>query len=325
MSDAELNKVAQALTQAQRILVTSHPDPDGDAMGCTIAATLALEGMGKQATAYNPDPVPRRFRFLSGHQRCRQSLPQGATFDTTLVLDCSVERVLSPGALQQDQLGRLVVVDHHKVGGSLGHVRYVDPSAASVGVMLYRLFAAMQLDLTPLAQALFLTVMSDTGSYRYQNTNPEAMEVSARLLELGVNPWEVASRLYEDHPANEVKLLGLVLSTLEVSAGGACAALTVTEQMLADCGCTPDVVDGMINHARGVEGAQVALLLRPGADGAVRVSFRSRGAVDVSAVAAGFGGGGHHNAAGCTVQGTLEQVRARVFAAVQRVVGGTKP
>ena len=174
-----------------------------------------------------------------------------------------------------------------------------------------------------MAEALFCTVMSDTGSFRYQNTNPEAMQVSAVMLEQGVDTWRVASHLYEDHPANEVKLLGLVLGTLEVSDDSLCAALMVTPEMLRETGCGQDVVDGMINYARGVEGAQVAILMRPG-DGQVRVSLRSRGAVDVARVAEQFGGGGHHNAAGFSRTGELSLVRQELFAAVSWLLGEAK-
>ena len=314
-------RVIGAIQQGGRFLVTSHPDPDGDAIGCMAAALLMLRDLGKEVVAFNPDPVPRRFRFLEGTDQFVQQLDSGETFDTTLVMDCSPDRILDRTGLGPERLGRVVVVDHHKIHGSGGDVVYRDPQAASVGVLLFRIFQRMGLDLALVAEPLFCTVMSDTGSFRYQNTDPESMRVSATMLEQGVNTWRVASHLYEDHPANEVKLLGMVLGTLEVSADGLCAALMVTPQMLQDTNCTQEVVDGMINYARGVEGAQVAILMRPG-DGRVRVSMRSRGSVDVSAVAQQFGGGGHHNAAGFTRTEDLALVRQELFEAVTRLLDG---
>ena len=308
-------RVIEALQQGRRFLVTSHPDPDGDAIGCMAAALLMLQGQGKEVVAFNPDPVPRRFRFLEGTDQFVRQLPEGEAFDTTVVMDCSPDRILDRTGLSPESLGKVIVVDHHKIHGSGGDVVYRDPEAASVGVLLFRIFRRMGLDLATVAEPLFCTVMSDTGSFRYQNTNPESMEVSAKLLERGVDTWRVASHLYEDHPANEVKLLGLVLGTLEMSEDGLCAALMVTPRMLSDTGCGQDVVDGMINYARGVEGAQVAILMRPG-DGRVRVSLRSRGAVDVAAVAMQFGGGGHHNAAGFSRSEELAVVREELFEAV---------
>ena len=319
-ADAEAS-VIEALEQGKRFLVTSHPDPDGDAIGCMAAALLTLQEMGREVVAFNPDPVPRRFRFLGGTDQFVRELPADAAFDTTVVMDCSPDRILGHTGLDDERLGRIVVVDHHKIHGSGGDVIYRDPAAASVGVLLFRLFQRMGLDLSPAAESIFCTVMSDTGSYRYQNTDPECMRVSATLLEHGVDTWRVASHLYEDHPAGEVKLLGLVLRTLEVSDDGACAALMVTPQMLEQTGCGQDVVDGMINHARGVEGAQVAILMRTATDH-VRVSLRSRGAVDVSKVAAHFGGGGHHNAAGFTRAEPLEMVRRELFEAVTDLLNG---
>ena len=314
-------RVIDAIQRGGRFLVTSHPDPDGDAIGCMAAARTALQELGKEAVAFNPDPVPRRFRFLEGTDQFVQQLHSGETFDTTLVMDCSPDRILDHTGLGPESLGRVVVVDHHKIHGSGGDVVYRDPQAASVGVLLFRVFLRMSLDLARVAEPLFCTVMSDTGSFRYQNTDPESMRVSAALLEQGVDTWRVASHLYEDHPADEVKLLGLVLGTLEVSDDGLCAALMVTPQMLEQTGCTQDVVDGMINYARGVEGAEVAILMRPG-DGRVRVSMRSRGSVDVSAVAEHFGGGGHHNAAGFSRAEDLALVRKELFEAVTRLLDG---
>ena len=311
--------VIHALQQGRRFLVTSHPSPDGDAIGCTAAALLLLQSMGREVVAYNPDPVPRRFRFLPGTEQFVDHLT-GHHFDTTVVMDCSPDRVLDRCGVPRPQLGTVVVIDHHKTPCTDGDVIYQDPAAAAVGVLLFRLFRRMGVDLSVAAEPLFCTVMSDTGSFRYQNTDPEAMRVSAELLELGVDPWNVASHLYEDQPARELRLLGQVLRTLEVSDDGLCASLTVTPEMLADCGCTPDVVDGMINYARGVAGAQVAILLRPD-PGGVRVSLRSRGSADVAAVAERFGGGGHHNAAGFSRADDLPLVRRELFAEVARMLG----
>ena len=316
-------QVIEAIQQGRRFLVTAHPDPDGDAIGCMAAARTMLRELGREVVAFNPDPVPRRFRFLDGTDQFVQQLDAGEVFDTTLVMDCSPDRILDHTGLGAESLGKVVVVDHHKIHGSGGDVVYRDPDAASVGVLLFRVFQRMDLDLGPVAEPLFCTVMSDTGSFRYQNTDPESMRVSAGLLEHGVDTWRVASHLYEDHPAPEVKLLGLVLGTLEVSDDGLCAALLVTPQMLEETGCGQDVVDGMINYARGVEGAQVAILMRPG-DQRVRVSLRSRGAVDVSAVAKQFGGGGHHNAAGFSRTEDLAVVRAELFEAVTKLLAEAK-
>jgi len=319
-TEGTVARVARVLRGGQAVLVTSHPSPDGDAIGCMCAALLFLEQMGKEVVAYNPDPVPRRYRFVPGNERITAEVP-GGPFDVTLVLDCSDDRMF-PGGLDRTLLGQVVVVDHHKTLGSLGDLILRDPAAAAVGVLLFRIIGELGVELTPdIAEALFCSLMSDTGSFRYQNTNPDAMRVAAALLEAGVDPWRVSSSLYEERPRRELELLSRVLQTLTVSADGLAASLTVTGGMLAATGCTPDMVDGFINYARGVQGVEVAVLFRPG-PGSVRVSFRSRGTVDVSLIAEAFGGGGHHNAAGCTIHGDVDEIRTDLFAEVSRIVAG---
>ncbi len=322
MTRGSLAKVIDALNAGRRFLVTAHPGPDGDALGSMVAATVMLERvLGRQAVAYSPDPVPDRFRFLEGTDRFLSEVPEG-TFDTTLVLDCSDSKLFAGNDLPRGIQGTQVVIDHHKTGGDFGDVCYIDPAAASAGVLLYRVFSAMGLDLGLVAEPLYCSIMSDTGSFRYQNTNREAMEVCGALLANGVDPWRIASHLYEDRPRGEVELLGKVLTTLEMSEDERCASLTVTSEMLADCGCDPDATDGLINYARGISGVEVAVLFRP-RDGGVRVSFRSSGDHDVSAVAARLGGGGHHNAAGCFLEdATVEQAREAVFDQVREVLRG---
>lgn len=320
-SKGDLARVIDALNAGRRFLITAHPNPDGDALGCMSAAlTMVEKGLGREAVVYSPDPVPDRFRFLEGADRFCSDLPEG-TFDTTLVLDCSDSRLFAGNKLPPGIMGTRVVIDHHKTGGNFGEALYMDPNAASAGVLLFRLFAAMGLDVGLAAEALYCSIMSDTGSFRYQNTNREAMEVCGALLAQGVDPWRIASHLYEDRPRGEVDLLGKVLTTLEVAEDGRCASLTVTPEMLAECGLLPDSTDGLINYARGISGVEVAVLFRP-REGGVRVSFRSRGTHDVSAVAAHLNGGGHHNAAGCFIEdATVEEARARVFAEVRAVLG----
>ena len=318
--ELSLDEVCDVFSQTQRVLVTSHPNPDGDAIGSMLACYWALKPLGKQVWLYNPDPIPTTFSFLSGVEEIHRHLPEQA-FDHTIVLDCSDERMFPEGVPSRERLGKVVVVDHHKTLGAIGDVVYRDTSAAAVGVLLYRIFSAMKLELSiEAAEATYCSILSDTGSFRYQNTNPEALNVAAELVAAGVQPWHIASNLYETRPAGQLKLLARVLRTLQLSQDGTSAALTVDEQMLQETGCTVDMVDGFVNYARGLRGVQVAMLLRVERDG-IRVSMRSRGAIDAAEIAAGFDGGGHHNAAGCTVRDVdVATLTERLFAEVSRQV-----
>jgi phosphoesterase RecJ-like protein len=315
-------EVVAAVQRGQRFLVTAHPGPDGDAIGSMVAALLALEALGHEAVAFNPDPVPQRFVFLTGTERFVNALDDAAAFDTTLVLDCSDERMFEEAwKLGPDRLGTVVVIDHHKTAGNFGDVVWRDQGAAAVGAMLFPLFEALGVPSSrEIAEALYCSLMSDTGSFRYQNTTAATMRTAATLLERGVDPWRVSSGIYEDRPCCEVQLLALVLQTLEVSDDGKAACLRVDQPMLDATGATPDMLDGFINYARGIRGVEVAILLRPGPRG-VRVSMRSRGRVDVSMLAERFDGGGHHNAAGCTMPGDdVAQVQADLFTEVAQLL-----
>lgn len=301
-----------ALSDADRVLVTTHPDPDGDAIGSALAAAYGLQQLGKQVVLYNPDPVPTRCAFLRGSDRFVRELPEGP-FDATLIVDCSDDRMFPEGPPPREQLGRVVVLDHHKTIGEFGDLIHSDPSAAAAGVVVYRWLrlAAVEMD-HECEEAIYCALMSDTGSFRYQNTNPEAMRVAAELLERGVDCWRVASQLYESRPRGELDLLVRVLQTLRTSPDGLSAALRVTPQMLEASGCTSDAVDGLINYARGLRGVEVAILLRVEQD-RIRGSLRSRGQVDVSQIAERFGGGGHHNAAGFRSELEPDALLAQLF------------
>ena len=322
--EVTLQGAADQLVGATRVLVTSHPNPDGDAIGSTLGAFWALRALGKEVVAFNPDGVPSTFAFLAGAEQVVTGLPEGAPFDLTLILDCSDARMFArEPSWSKEQLGTVLVVDHHKTLDGFGDMVYRDQTAASVGVLLYRLVGALEVPLTlPIAEALYCSILSDTGSFRYQNTNPEALKVAARLIGQGVQPWRVASGLYETRPRGQLRLLARVLETLEVSEDGRAAALTVTEQMLHDTGCSPDMVDGFVNYARGLHGVEVAILVRP-TDESVRVSLRSAGRVDVSDIALAFGGGGHHNAAGFTLRDAAAgALLERLFAEVAERTAG---
>jgi phosphoesterase RecJ-like protein len=309
-------QIAERLRGASRVLVTTHPHPDGDAAGSLSAAMLALTRLGKDVVGFNPDRIPNRYGFLPCLDDVVRELPDQG-FELTVLLDCTDERMFEEGTPHRDYLGCVVALDHHKTSSDFADLCLRDPGASSAGVVLFRVLEELGLQLDqPLAEALYCSLISDTGSFRYQNTNPEAMRLGARLLEAGVDPWRVASNLYESQSRGQVELLGEVLRTLRTSDDGLVAALTVTREMLCRTGCNNGHVDGMINFARGIEGVEVATLLRVG-DDHLRVSMRSRGTVDVSEIAVAFGGGGHKNAAGFTVDLDLEGVVSVLFAKVR--------
>jgi len=316
----DLEAICRLFRDKERFLVACHENPEGDAIGSELALALSLRKMGKTATVLNADPVPENLAFLPGAQSVRLE-GDGGEYDAAVVLDCgSVERTgRIRGELERCPV--LVNIDHHRSNGACGDLALVDPEAAATGTLVYRVLSAMGAPIDrEVAVNIYTAILTDTGSFRYGNASPEAFFVAGEMVRRGTDPREVAERLYETQSERRLRLLGRVLSTLEIVAGGRVAAITTRQQDLAACGATKDHLEGFINYPRSVAGVEVAVAFREESDGVFRVSLRSRGRVDVGAVAARFGGGGHRNAAGCSVPGSLAEVKARVFAVLEEAV-----
>ena len=318
--EENLPRAIQALRGARRALITMHRGPDGDALGSALALACALREMGREVTVYSPDELPYNFRFLRGADQVARSVPAGAAFDVTVVTDAGAFDRLGPDVPPQPLRGVMLNLDHHITTEPFGDVNYVDPQAASVGILAWKIIRGLGHPLSrDAAECIYASILADTGCFRYSSTDPECLRVAAELVEAGVEPWEMTVRVYEQQPLARMRLLAEVLGTLEVH--GKLATITITNQMVARTGSPIDLTDGFINYARSVDGVEVAASFRePEEGGAWRVSFRSRGKVDVAAIAQKFGGGGHHNAAGCSIEGDEAQVRARIAEEIERAL-----
>ncbi|HUJ28942.1 MAG TPA: bifunctional oligoribonuclease/PAP phosphatase NrnA [Myxococcales bacterium] len=315
-----LPRAIEALRGARRVLLTMHRGPDGDALGSALALACALKEMGRDVAVYNPDDLPYNFRFLPGAANVVRDLPADAAFDVTVVTDAGAWNRLGPGVPPKEQRGVVLNLDHHITTEPFGDVNYVDPHAASVGVLAYKIIQGLGHRVSrDAAECIYASILADTGSFRYSSTDPECFRIAAELLEAGVDPWEMTVRVYEQQPLARMRLLAEVLSTLEVH--GKLATITITHAMVKKAGPT-DLTDGFINYARSVDGVEVAASFREPDDkgGPWRVSFRSRGRVNVAAIASIFGGGGHHNAAGCSIEGDERSVRARIADEIEKAL-----
>jgi bifunctional oligoribonuclease and PAP phosphatase NrnA len=324
--EAQLAKVADLIRAHDKFIVTAHAGPDGDAVGSTLAMVHLLKQLGKEVVAFNKDRIPYSFAFLPGIELITQNLkrlPKNA--QVCFVLDCSSLERVHPDLKLDTSRTRVVVIDHHStIEAKPSDLLVVDPTASAVGELIYRLLGALSLRLTPdVAQCLFTSVQTDTGSFRYSNTTPAALMLAAETVRAGIDVWGSSSAVYENHPAGRVRLLAQVLETLQISTCGRLAFLTVTREMYRQTGTGSEMLDGFINHARGIHGVEVATQMREVDDEEFRVSFRSRGHVNVAKAAEHFGGGGHHNAAGCTARGSAEQVRMEITAVLNRMLGST--
>jgi phosphoesterase RecJ-like protein len=320
--DEALGRAAAVVAGAGHVLVTSHRRPDGDGCGAMVALTSMIRRAGGKATLFAPDLMPRRYKWLPLADTSVQRLPNGTRFDATVVVDCADQKLVD-GSLPAPALrGTLVDLDHHASGTPFGDVAVCDPSAASAGVLVVRIADRLGWAIDKdAAIGLYVSLISDTGWFRHSNTNAEALQVAARLVDCGAQPAVIASRLEERSSGAKLRLIGAALSGLEVVARGKVAVVAVTQQMVDASGASWEDIEGLVNWARGVEGVMIGVVVTTARGGGTRVSMRGRpDAIDVGQVAMTLGGGGHPGAAGCWLREELPAARARVIAALEAAI-----
>ena len=316
----DLPGICRVLREKDRFLIACHENPEGDAIGSELALALALRKMGKTATVLNADPVPANLLFLPGAGTVVFE-EDGSKYDVAVVVDCGSPERTGRVAPELRKCPLLVNIDHHRTNGDHGDLSLVDPDAAATGLLVHRILSAMgyEIDLD-VATNIYVAVLTDTGSFHYGSSSPEAFEVAGEMVRRGVDPWAVAEQVYETQSALRLRLLGRVLDSLEIFADGRVACITTMREDLREFSAGKDALEGFINYPRSIVGVEVAVSLREEEGNLFRASFRSKGRVDVSEVAARFGGGGHRNAAGCTVPGPLAEAKGRVLEALAAVL-----
>jgi phosphoesterase RecJ-like protein len=316
-------RVCEALLRYRRIVVTSHMRPDGDSIGSSLALAWALRELGIDARVVHHDPpTPQLAEFPgTGDVEVGRAIPHGT--EAVVVLECG--DLARTGLSGFDGLP-VINIDHHPGNTGYGDVHWFDGSAAALGEVIFDIIAELGVPLTAqMATQLFVAVVTDTGSFKYPGVSPRTFSVSARLLEAGADPVSVARKLYDSHSLGRLRLQGAMLRTLEVEQDGRVGLLTLTDAMLAAAGSAPDETDGLVNLPLTVKSVQAVVCFKEAGEGQWRVSLRSKGEVDVGKVARGFGGGGHRNAAGCTLQGSLESVRERIVERLAPEVAARTP
>lgn len=322
MADIGAPEAAGLIRAASRVLFFLHVSPDGDSVGSSLAACRAARALGKEAWCVGVDPVPRIYHFLPGSTELfRPWRELEGEWDLGVLLDCGDRSRVGDAEPLLGRCRHTLNIDHHATNGRYGDYNWLDPRAGAVGEMAYHLVMALGAPLDPgTATCLYTAIVTDTGSFQYESTGPETHRIAARLLEAGVVPYAVAQEVWENDTPERLRLLSACLATLQLHAGGRIATLQVTREMLRATGATDEDVEGMVNFARAVIGVEIGLLFRETANGKVRVNLRSRGAVDVSRIAGGFGGGGHPRAAGCTLDGPIDAATSRVVEATARAL-----
>ncbi len=306
--------VGQEIQKHQRFIITTHVEPDGDAVGSALSLYHALQALGKDAVVCLADSVPPMYGFLPGSQDVRREIPPTFAPECLVVLDCSdLER--AGDIVSWIDWNRTVVInlDHHGSNTRFGHLNVVEESAAT-GELVYLLIQELGIPLSrEMGMGIYTAILTDTGGFRYRNTTRRSLMIAGEIVGLGVNPGEIAERVYERYPLERFRVLGKALRNLRVSCGGRVADFYVKRNMFQGDGFSPSMVEGFVNYPREIDGVLVSVFFREKGENQFRVSLRSKGETDVAMVAQGFGGGGHRNAAGCLVEGRFEIVRKRVL------------
>lgn len=321
MNNNPFENFKEIIGQNSNFLIVSHINPEGDALGSELAMALTLEKLGKKVTIWNLDPVPEIYRFLPHSERIHHSKEIEGEYDILLLVDCgNFERT---GLIEQEKIpaGEVFVVDHHLTESPLKEKGWINPDASSTGEMIYELINLLGVDIDKdIAVNLYTAILTDTGSFRYSSTNPRALKIAGDLVEKGVSPSEIAGNVYESLPFRKLKLLGLALRTAERSPDGRVAWITVSQRMFRLTESGPEDTDEFVNSLRAIKGVEVAIFFRQKGPEVFKISLRSKGRVDVARIAESMGGGGHKNAAGCELKGSLTSIKKKVVKTVEEAI-----
>jgi phosphoesterase RecJ-like protein len=313
-SKLDFTPIAEALAAASTIGAVGHVRPDGDALGSVVGLVLAARAAGKDAVASFGEPfvIGEEFAFLDLEVLVPPSqFPKG--LDLAIVCDTSARDRVGSVVGRVESAATVGVIDHHRSNGGFGDVTVIDPDAAATTQLVYRVLRLLEWPVTPqVATALYTGLVTDTGRFQYSSTTPEVHTIAAELIEAGAVPATVGQSLFEEAPFGYYGVVAAVLGRAVLEADIGLVWSVLSEKDVAEAKIPPTATDGLIDLVRMATEAGVACLLKEAAPGVVKGSLRSRGVVNVAAIAEALGGGGHHNAAGFTVEGTPEQAIAKV-------------
>ncbi len=311
-----IERAMEIIDQGSRFLVACHRRPDADSLGSALGLIKTLRAIGKEATLFMPESIPNSLAFLMTGEQSIDGVPEGTRFDATWIMDIAARALMPPRFPAPEVTGPVVVVDHHHAHDDIGDVVLRDTSAAATGEVVVRLIETLGLKSIPegAATPIYAAIVSDTGGFRYATTRPETLRLGARLVEAGADPWQVASHLFERWEPARLRLLSSIIATLEMAFDNRVAIMRVTREMLQICGANDDMVEGMVNYARSVEGVEIGALLwewpvrdARGEHLETKISLRSSGNADVSVIASALHGGGHRAAAATQLDVTIDE------------------
>jgi phosphoesterase RecJ-like protein len=315
----QLERVLHEIEQRRHFLVTSHARPDGDAIGSALALAQILRRMGKSSDVVLGDSVPVIYKVLPHADSIIHASQVNGDCDAAIILECdSIQRT----RLQGLEHCFLINIDHHVSSKEFAAVNWIDPSAVATAELVFRLAQAAQVKLTPeIATCLYTALLTDTGSFCYAGTNACTFELAKYLVEHGADPGRIAQAVYFSSPTSKMRLLGAALTHLQRD--GAVTWMYVSRHDMERCGALDEDCEGLVNYALGIAGVEIAVFFRELTNERIRVSIRSKGAVNVAQIAEKFGGGGHECAGGFSTEGPVQAAAELVLAELRGKVPNT--
>lgn len=314
-----IGQIRDEILRRRRFLLTSHARPDGDSIGSQLAMAFALDALGKEVRIVNADPAPDHYQGFPGMHRIEVAPDVETDADAVIVMECSD---LSRTGITGLDAEFIINIDHHAGNRLYGALNWYDETAAACGEMVFDLIQGLGVPLTEqIATHIYLAILTDTGSFHHSNITPRTFDICRQAVEAGVNPAAMARRVFDSNSFGKLKLIGALLDSMELVDEGRLAVLYMDDDMLDACGCTNNDTEGVINLPLTAREIQAVVFFKVAPDDVVRVSMRSKYDVDVRQVAAGYGGGGHKNAAGFTFDGPLGDLRAALIERLVAAIG----
>lgn len=311
-----MNQIIHHLKNSNNLFLATHTNPDGDAIGSLIAMGLSLEALNKRTTLYNESPIPAVYRFLPFADRIVQYVDKANIYDTAIILDCSDLERIGKAISMVNKIPIIINIDHHITNTCYGDFQLIKTSACATTEIVYKLMKDMAVPINKaIAASIYTGILTDTGSFRFSNTNRAAFEICEEMVELGVDPYSIAQHVYGTYSLGRIKLLNMALDSIEISYNGRLSMMTLTRDMFYETDTRTEDADGLINYAKSIEDVKVAVLIQElqNKNKQFHVSLRSNGTVNVAEIASSFGGGGHFNAAGFSIESTLSDLKSQIF------------
>jgi phosphoesterase RecJ-like protein len=309
-------EIKRAVERSSHVLVATHVDPDGDAIGTQLAFAAYVRDLGKRVSLVRDSDIPEKYMFLPDVRSIQTPETVGDNLDVDLavILECphldrlgSVRRYLKNGIT-------MIHIDHHRDSSMFADVNWIDTTASSVGEMVWEYFTKVGYRISPsVAEQLYTAVLTDTGRFRYDSTTRQTMCCAGDLIEAGAQPHKICDYVYYNVPPEAMKLVGKVLNSVEFYRDDRICVLSLTKQMLIETGARESDSEGLVDYTLFNRGVVAGALLKEVDEGHTRVSFRSNNHIDVAGIAARYGGGGHYNASGCTLPMNLVEARREVI------------